>query len=144
MDDQNQKFKKPSLPVVPSVAHGIPVLGVDLMHKPSFVVALHSVGQTGTSSRKVVSIVPQVCRPELGAISDCAVKDVRPLRLHHLPDQLLPLQRPWAFQQPFTPHRCQIVLELLQMNRILRNVWRYIPEQDHSCLWGCHLGDRNA
>ena len=144
VDDWNQEFEKPLLPVIPAVAHGIPVLGVDLMHKPPFVVALHPVGQTGTSSREVVSIAPQVCRPELGAISDCAVKDVRLLRLHHLPDQLLPLQRPWAFQQPFTPHCCQIMLELLQMNRILRNAWRYIPERDHSCLWGCHLGDRNA
>ena len=91
VDDWNQKLEEPSLPVVPAVAHGIPVLRVDLMHKSSLVVALYPVGQPGTSSREVVSIVPEVCSPELWVISDCAVEDVWPLRLHHLPDQLLPL-----------------------------------------------------
>ena len=89
VDDRNQKFEKLSLLVVPAVPHGIPVFGIDLMHKSSFMVALHLVGQPETSSQKVIRIAPQIGSPELWAIPDSAVEDIRSLRLHHLLDQLL-------------------------------------------------------
>ena len=54
------------MPVDPAVAHGVTVLGVHLVHKPSFMVALHPVEQPGSSSRKSVCVAPQVCGPELG------------------------------------------------------------------------------
>ena len=76
VDDWNQKFEKPLLSVVPAVAHGIPVLGVDLMHKSSFMVALHSVGQPGTPSREVVCVAPKIRSPELWAIPDGRVEHV--------------------------------------------------------------------
>ena len=58
VDNRNQKFEESPLSVVPVVAHEIPVLGVDLVHEPPFVVALHPVEQSETASRKLVGIVP--------------------------------------------------------------------------------------
>ena len=139
VDDRNHELQQSSMPVDLAVAHRVSVLGVHLVHKPSFVVALHPVGQPGSSSRKSVHVAPQACGSELGAISDRVVEYVRPLRLQQLLDHLLPLQRLWAIQQPFAPHPCQVLLELLQVDRVLRNAWRYIPERDRSCLWGRHL-----
>ena len=104
VDDWNQKLQQSSIPVDSAVTHGIPVLGVYLVHKSSLMVALHPVGQPGSSSRESVGIAPQVRGPQLGAISDRAVEYVWPLRLQHFPDHLLPLQRPWAIQQPLAPH----------------------------------------
>ena len=98
VDDRDQKLEESSLPVVQTIAHGIPILGVDLVHEAPFVVALHPVGQLGTSSQKVVGVAPQVRGPKLWAIPDRSVKNIGSLRLHHLPDQLLPLQCPWALQ----------------------------------------------
>ena len=56
VDDRNQKLEKSSLPVVPTVAHGIPVCGVDLVPETPFVVAVHPVRQSGTPSWEVVRI----------------------------------------------------------------------------------------
>ena len=104
VDDWNQKLQQSSILVDSAVTHGIPVLGVYLVHKSSLMVALHPVGQPGSSSRESVGVAPQVRGLQLGAISDRAVEYVWPLRLQHFPNHLLPLQRPWAIQQPLAPH----------------------------------------
>ena len=44
VDDWDQKLQQSSMLVDPAVAYGVTVLGVHLMHKSSFMVALHPVG----------------------------------------------------------------------------------------------------
>ena len=70
VDDWDQKLQQLSMPVDPAVTHRVSVLGVYLVHKSSLMVALHPVGQPGSSSRESVGVAPQVRGPELRAISD--------------------------------------------------------------------------
>ena len=80
VDDRNQKLEKSSLPIVPTVTHGIPILGVDLVPETPFVVALHPVRQSGILSWEVVRIAPKIRSPKLWAIPDGRVEDVWALR----------------------------------------------------------------
>ena len=78
--DRNQKLQQSSMPVDPVVAQEVSVLGIHLMHKPPFMVALRPVGQPGPSPRKSIRLPPQIRRPELWSIPNRRIKHVWALR----------------------------------------------------------------